>query len=80
MDTQKIINILTPIFQRVFNDDELEVDMDMTSENIDEWSSLSQAILLTEIETTFGIKFRLREVATMNDVKTIVSLISSKLG
>lgn len=80
MDTQAILEIITPIFREVFNDDELDVNINLTSEDIDEWSSLSQTVLLTELESTFNIKFKLREVATMNNVKTIVALIESKLG
>lgn len=80
MDTQAIIEKITPIFREVFNDDELDVNLNLTSEDIDEWSSLSQTLLLTELETAFNIKFKLREVATMNNVKTIVALIESKLA
>ena len=80
MDTQAILEIITPILREVFNDDELDVNINLTSEDIDEWSSLSQTVLLTELESTFNIKFKLREVATMNNVKTIVALIESKLG
>lgn len=79
MDTNEIIGIITPIFKEVFHDEDMEVTMELTSEEIDEWSSLSQTILLTEIEAAFSIKFKLREVATMNNVKTIVSLIQSKI-
>lgn len=79
MDTNEIIGIITPIFKEVFHDEDMEVTMELTSEVIDEWSSLSQTILLTEIEAAFSIKFKLREVATMNNVKTIVSLIQSKI-
>lgn len=80
MEPDKILEKITPIFQQVFNDDELEVNMNLSSEDIDEWSSLSQTILLTEIESAFGIRFKLREAATMNNVKNIVSLIAAKLG
>lgn len=79
MDTQAILEKITPIFREVFNDEELDVNINLTSEEIDEWSSLSQTLLLTELESAFNIKFKLREVATMNNVKTIVSLIESKL-
>lgn len=79
MDTNEIIGIITPIFKEVFHDEDMEVTMELTSDEIDEWSSLSQTILLTEIEAAFSIKFKLREVATMNNVKTIVSLIQSKI-
>lgn len=80
MSTDEILEKITPIFQQVFNDDDLDVNLSLTSEDIVEWSSLSQAILLTEIESAFGIKFKLREVATMNSVKNIVSQIATKLS
>lgn len=79
MEPDKILEKITPIFREVFNDYEFEVNMSLSSEDIDEWSSLSQTILLAEIESAFGIKFKLREVATMNNVKNIVSLIAAKL-
>ena len=63
----------------MFNDDDLDVTMDLTSDEIDEWSSLTQTILVTEIEKTFDVKFKLLEVAKMNSVKAIVSSIQSKV-
>lgn len=80
MDTQEILNKITPIFCKVFNDDELDVTANLTSDEIDEWSSLTQAIMLTEIENTFDIKFKLREVATMNSVQAIIDAISAKIN
>lgn len=80
MDTKEIIEIITPIFHQVFNDEELEVTMDLTSDEIDEWSSLSQTILLTEIEKAFNIKFKLREVAAMTNVRAIVAHIEAKVN
>lgn len=79
MNTQAILDKITPIFREVFNDDDLDVNINLTSEDIDEWSSLSQTILLTELEAAFNIKFKLREVATMNNVETIVAVIQAKL-
>lgn len=79
MTTEEILDKLTPIFQRVFDDEELEVTMDLTSEDIDEWGSLSHTILLTEIEQLFDIKFKLREVAVMNTVCNIVAAIENKI-
>lgn len=80
MNTQEILAQLSSIFQRVFNDDELEVTLELTSNDIDEWSSVSQALMIAEIEQEFGVTFKLREVATMNKVATIVNLIESKLN
>ena len=80
METKEILNKLTPIFRQVFNDEEMDVSLELSSDEIDEWSSLSQAIMLTEVENAFNIKFKLREVATMNSVKAIVDLITAKLN
>lgn len=79
MNEQEILEKLSPIFQNVFNDDELELNMELTSEDIDEWSSLSQTLMITEVEKEFGITFKLREVAVMDNMDTIVKLIQNKL-
>lgn len=80
MTQQEIIEKITPIFQEVFNDDELEVNIELTSEDIEEWSSLTQTIMLTKIEELFGIVFKLREVAEMDNVEAIVSMIEEKIA
>jgi acyl carrier protein len=80
MTQQEIIEKITPIFQEVFNDDELEVNIELTSEDIEEWSSLTQTIMLTKIEEVFGIVFKLREVAEMDNVEAIVSMIEEKIA
>lgn len=80
MTQQEILEKITPIFQEVFNGDGMEVNMKLTSDDIEEWSSLTQSIMLTKIEEEFGIVFKLREVAEMDNVETIVSMIESKLA
>lgn len=80
MTQQEILEKITPIFQDVFNDDEMVVNMELTSDDINEWSSISQVLLVTELEEAFDIKFKLMDVAVMNDVKTIVNLISEKVS
>lgn len=79
MSSQAILERITPIFKEVFNDNELEVTPDLATDEIDEWSSITQALLLATLEKEFKIKFKLREVIVMNDVATIVSLIESKI-
>lgn len=80
MKKEEILEKIIPIFKEVFNDDEMDVTMELTSEEIDEWSSVSQVLLLTAIEAEFGVAFKLREVALMNDVATIVKMIDQKLN
>lgn len=80
MSREDILKRLEPIFRSVFNDNELEVNMELSFEDIDEWSSILHTIMVSEVEKEFGLSFKLKEVATMNDVKALVALIGAKLG
>ena len=79
MNREEILKRLEPIFKTVFNDDELEVSEALVFEDIDEWSSISLALMVTEVEQAFGIKFKLLEVAQMNDMSTLVNFIENKI-
>lgn len=79
MTQEEIIAKLTPIFHEVFNDSDLDVTMELTSDEIDEWSSISQTLMITEVEKEFNIVFKLREVAQLDSVESIVNMIESKL-
>ena len=79
MSRDEIINRLEPIFQSVFNDDELELNVDLEFGDIDEWSSLLHTVMIAEVEKEFGVSFKLREVATMNDVSALVIALENKL-
>ena len=79
MEDTQILEKLTPIFRKVFNDEDILVDMNLTSDNIDEWSSITQMLMVAEVEKEFGITFKLFDVATMNSAKEIVAKIKSKL-
>lgn len=80
MVEEEILQRLIPIFKAVFNDKELEVTMELTSKDIDDWSSISQTLMITQIQKEFGISFKLFEVALMNDVKTIVTIIKDRVA
>lgn len=79
MEAKEILRRITPIFREVFNDDELEVNMELKSEDIDDWSSITQMLMVTEIEREFGIIFKLIDVATMNSVAEVIEAIQNKL-
>lgn len=79
MNKDEILKRLEPIFQTVFNDDELEVSEGLVFEDIDEWSSILHTIMIAEVEKEFGVSFKLREVATMNDVAALINTIETKL-
>ena len=72
MDKTELINKLTSVFRKIFNNESLVLSDGLTANDIDQWDSLSHMILITEIEKVFSIKFRLKELNKMRNVGDIV--------
>ena len=78
METGLILEKMTRIFRNVFNDDTIELSNDTTAKDIDSWDSLSHMLMITEVENTFSVKFKLREINKLKNVGTLVELIEVK--
>ena len=79
METKAIIEKLTPIFQTVFSTPDLVLTMEMSAESVENWSSLTHMVMMAEVEKTFSIQFKLKELRKLNNVGDLVSAISNKL-
>lgn len=80
MERNEILAKLTPIFRTAFNDDTIELDEDMTTDDFDNWDSVTQMILVSMIEKEFDIVFKLREVGMLDSVEAFVDRIEGKLA
>jgi len=69
---------LSSIFQDVFQNNGLTLTRDMTAQDVENWDSMRHIQLITEVETAFGIKFRLREIMSMKNVGDLIDLIHLK--
>lgn len=74
-----ILNELQPIFQDVFDDEDLVVTNESNAENIDDWDSLSHIRLVVAIEKQFGIKFAFGELQGLKNVGEMIEVIEKKL-
>lgn len=79
MDRKEILEKLTDIFRATFKDPNLVLTKEMTPEDIDAWDSLSQVMLVSEMQEAFGIKFKLTELLQLTKVDNIINAIESKL-
>ena len=75
-----ILNELQPIFQDVFDDEDLVVTNESNAENIDDWDSLSHIRLVVAIEKQFGIKFAFGELSVLKNVGEMITIISQKIA
>ena len=80
MERNEILAKLTPIFRTALNDDTIELDEDMTTDDFDNWDSVTQMILVSMVEKEFDIVFKLREVGMLDSVEAFVDGIEEKLA
>ena len=80
MERNEILAKLTLIFRTAFNDDTIELDVDMTTDDFDNWDSVTQMILVSMVEKEFDIVFKLREVGMLDSVEAFVDRIEGKLA
>jgi acyl carrier protein len=80
MNQSNILEKLTKIFQDVFTNPNLVLSNELTANDVDNWDSLTHMILITEIETQFDIKFKLKELNKMKNVGDLIEIITAKLS
>ena len=74
-----IMEQLQEIFRDVFADDAIVLQGTTTSSDIEDWDSLADIQLISEIENHFGIQFTLQEAVAASNVSEFVQIIESKL-
>ena len=66
------------IFRDVFDDEDIQITVDMTANDIDEWDSLAQIRLILQIEKRFSLHFDASEIEKLENVGQMAELISQK--
>ena len=72
---EEIRAILIPILEH----ENINLDDQTKTVDIEGWNSLSHILIITEIEKKFGIKFKLRELNKMDNIGAIVDAITIKI-
>ena len=73
-----IIGKLLPIFQNVFDDDELIITSLTTAKDISGWDSLAHIRLIVAIEKSFRLRFTANEISELENVGEMINLIVLK--
>jgi acyl carrier protein len=69
---------LTKIFHRVFGDDSIVLQPQLTAEDVDGWDSLKQAEIVIAVQDRFRIKLSIREIDTFICVGDLAEIIRRK--
>lgn len=80
MTPEQIFKELTPIFQDIFDDDDLIPRPEMVAKDVATWDSLNHIRLIVAVEGHFNINFTSAEVNGLANVGDLVFAIQSKLS
>jgi len=79
MEEKDVHDKLETSFRKVFNNDSLAIERSMTANDIEKWDSLTHMLLISEIEDSFEIRFKLKELNKMKNVGDMIDMIITKL-
>lgn len=79
MTREEVFEKLNQVFEDVFDDEEIRVNDNTTSEDIEDWDSLEHINLIVAVEKKFGMKFNMGEVTTMKNVGEMADIILKRI-
>ena len=79
MKRKEILEKLTVIFRTSFNDSELVLNDEMSANDVDDWDSLTHMLMISEVESQFGIRFKLKELNQLKTVGDMATILEEKL-
>ena len=78
MTEPEIYAALTAIFRDVFLRDDIALTPTLCAKDVPDWDSFKQIEIIIAVEERFGLKFRTREMDSLNEVSDLVRLVAEK--
>lgn len=80
MEQKEILQQLNELFKKVLSNSMVELKMETTAKDVDNWDSLNHMILISEIEKYYNIRFALKEIIKLKNVQDMCAIIQSKIS
>lgn len=78
--TAEILEALNGIFRHVLKNESLNLTETTTAHDVDGWDSLTNMLLISEVEKAFGVRFNFREIVKMKNVGDLCAAIANKMN
>lgn len=75
MSKEEILETITQSFVKVLEHDNFTLTESTTADDVDGWESVTHMMIITEIENTFNIKFKLMDLMGMENVGDLIKSI-----
>jgi len=79
MDKNEILERIRTVLIAVLKHENFEMRDDLSARDVDGWDSLSHMVIITEIEDQFGVRFKLRELNSLNNLGNLIELVGNKI-
>jgi len=77
---EEILKRVQDIFIDVFEDDDIVLNYNTTANDVEDWDSLSNILLIVEIENKFKLKFKLEEIYSFKNIGEMSDYIFNKVN
>ena len=78
MERKEIMAELEKIFAEALQEEQVTLTDETTAADVAGWDSVSNMIIISEVEKHFGLKLKLREIIRMKNVGALCDLIVEK--
>jgi len=79
MDRKEILERIRIILESVLNHKDFEMKEDLKASEVQGWDSLSHMMIISRIEDDFNIRFKMREINKLENLKSLIDLVQSKV-
>lgn len=79
MTRDEVLNKILTVMRNVFADDDLEITEQTGPDDIEDWDSLAQVTILSEVGDSFGLRFGLNDVVKVKTVGDIIDAVINKI-
>ncbi|TSE05006.1 MULTISPECIES: acyl carrier protein [Aquimarina] len=79
MNKEEIFSKVKEAFVTVLEHDNFQLTDTTTADDVDGWESITHMMIISEVEKSFGIKFKLMDLMNMNNVGDLIRTIESEL-
>lgn len=78
MNNEDILKTLDQVFRKVLKRDDITLNETTTANDVEGWDSLTNMLLISEIEKTFQLHFSFREIVRLKNVGDLCAAIARK--
>ncbi|WP_271766985.1 acyl carrier protein [Aquimarina algiphila] len=79
MNKEEIFSKVKEAFVKVLEHDNFQLTDTTTADDVDGWESITHMMIISEVEKSFGVKFKLMDLMNMNNVGDLIRTIESEL-